>query len=62
MTVDRYTKAVLTVIALCLIWIAIRPVVTPAYATPPGQYTDVNIAAIGAYPVIPSAALPVKVQ
>jgi hypothetical protein len=52
--IDRYTKCVLTVIALCLVWIAIRLTTVPtAQATPrtaqPVQ--RVHIVGIGGWPV-----------
>jgi len=51
--VDRYTKLVLTVIALALVWIAARPIVPLAHADAPAVVTcvlpdviDVNIAEV----------------
>jgi hypothetical protein len=38
--VDRYTKFILTVIALCLVWISVRDTAPPAYAQ---GIVDVNI-------------------
>jgi hypothetical protein len=37
MTLDRYSKVVLTVIAICLVWVCIRdiPFVRPAHAALP---------------------------
>ena len=39
MTLDRYSKFVLTLIAVCLVWVCMRdiPFVRPAQAAPP-QY------------------------
>ena len=57
--VDRYTKLVLSVIALCLVWICIRDIaVTPVQAQW-GQ--DVNISAIGGRR-LSSGYLPVEEQ
>ena len=44
MTVDRYTKAVLTVIAACLVWLSVNSsmATAPAYAQE-GGYTNVVI-------------------
>ncbi len=38
---DRYTKTMLTIIALCLVWICVRDTAPPAYAQ--GGTMDVNI-------------------
>ena len=38
--VDRYTKFILTVIALCLVWISVRDTAPPVYAQ---GIVDVNI-------------------
>jgi branched-subunit amino acid transport protein AzlD len=46
MTLDRYSKVVLTVIAICLVWVCIRdiPFVRLAQAAPPQYGTqDVRI-------------------
>ena len=50
---DRYSKVVLTVIAVALVWIGLKPVVQPAYADGPmtvecimPAVQDVNIAEI----------------
>ena len=37
---DRYTKIVLTIIAVCLVWIAARDTAVPAYAQ---RTMEVNI-------------------
>ena len=63
-SVDRYTKTVLTVIAVCLFWIAFGGhIVTPAYAQRiPDGTIDVNIAGIGGWPMLQRSALPVEVE
>lgn len=61
--VDIYTKAILTIIAVCLVVLAFRPIFnTPAEAT--GQVIDVNIASIGgsAYPYETYGQLPVSIE
>lgn len=40
MTVDRYTKAVLTVIAVCLVWLSIGG---PSLITPVGAQDDTRV-------------------
>ncbi len=56
---DRYLRAVLTVIAACLVWGCLRDVVIvkPAHAA---GITDVNIVQIGG--VYPGYRLPVEVK
>ena len=56
---DRYLRVVLTVIAVCLVWICLRDVavVKPAHAA---ETMDVRIIAVGANAV--SGALPVSVR
>ena len=49
---DRYTKAMLTIIALCLVWICLRDTVPSAYAQIRRRgiqsgTLDVNIRAVG---------------
>lgn len=63
-TLDRYTKSVLTVIAICLFWIAFGDyVVTPAHAQRmPADTTNVNIVGIGGWPLLKRSALPVEVE
>ena len=46
--VDRYTKFILTVIALCLVWISVRDTAPPAYAQ---GIVDVNIRELAGKPV-----------
>ncbi len=48
MTIDKYTKAVLTVIAAALVGLLFKdaPVVSTAYAQSDSQITDVNIVQI----------------
>lgn len=60
---DRYLKAVLTVIAACLVWICLRDVPFVKTATASGGITDVNIVALDGqeFHVI-GAVLPVKVD
>lgn len=56
MSVDRYTRFVLTVIAVCLVWIALRPVtgVPAAHAAgaPQGGRIDVNLVAVNGDPLV----------
>lgn len=49
---DAYTKFILTVIAICLVWICVRdiPVVPKAYAAPENNFVDVRIRAIERMP------------
>jgi hypothetical protein len=60
---DGYTKAVLSVIAVCLFWLCVRPalVAAPAHASANGRL-DVNIAEIGGFRLHQSAALPVEID
>ena len=53
--VDCYVKIVLTVIAICLMVIAFRPMFnTPAIATEAGgEVTDVNIVSVAGHPISP---------
>ena len=46
---DRYTKTMLTIIALCLVWICVRDTAPPAYAQ--GGTIDVNISEVGGAPI-----------
>ena len=48
MTLDRYSKVVLTVIAICLVGVCIRdiPFVRPAQAAPPQGTQDVRIVGV----------------
>lgn len=55
--IDSYTKTLLTVIAVCLLYLTVKDVVSVAYAQ---AATPVNIVAIGG--VYPGYALPVRVQ
>jgi hypothetical protein len=61
--IDRYTKAVLTVIAACLMWICLRdaPVIPLAFAqTDRGASVQkVQIVSIDESPTLPWEALPV---
>ena len=65
--VDRYTKFILTVIALCLVWISVRDTAPPAYAQ---GIVDVNIVGLAGQSVIcgygcggyGSSGLPVDIQ
>ena len=45
MTLDRYSKAVSTIIAICLVWICLRdlPLVRRAQAAPSEDYQNVRI-------------------
>ena len=63
-SVDRYTKSVLTLISFCLFWIAFGDhIVTPAHAQRmPADTVNVNIAAIGGWPMLERSALPVEVE
>ena len=66
MSVDRYTKIVLTVIAVCFVWIAFGPVtrVPAAYAAgaPQGGPVDVNIVAVRGRRISREEGLPVTVE
>jgi len=42
-----YTKVVLTIIAVCLIGLLLRPIIMPKTVTALPQITDVNIAKVG---------------
>ena len=57
---DRYLRAVLTVIAVCLVWICLRDVVIvePAHAA---GLTDVNITHFGGLRLHITSGLPVRV-
>lgn len=55
MKTDAYTKAVLTIIASCLLYAVIKDAVQPAYAQTP---IPVNIVQIGPY----LASLPLEVK
>jgi len=65
--VDRYTKFILTVIALCLVWISVRDTAPPAYAQ---GIMDVNIRELAGKDLrcgigcggILSSGLPVEIQ
>jgi hypothetical protein len=60
---DRYVRAVLTVIAVCLVWICVRDVSLVETASADVGKTDVNIASIGGREIISvSPGLPVEVK
>ena len=61
MKVDLYTKVILTVIAGCLLWHSIKPVVIPAQAVASNGIQKVDISQIGGVSVY-NARLPVKVE
>lgn len=63
MKVDFYTKAVLTVIASCLVYFVVRDAVPIKEAhAQSGSVVDVNIVKIDGIPVrYSSSALPVKI-
>ena len=50
--IDGYTRFILTVIALCLVWICVRdiPVIPKAYAEPADNVVDVRIRAVERMP------------
>ena len=54
MPTDRYTRVVLTVIALCLIWICLRETAPPAFA----QSGPADVRIVGVSSLI-SGSLPV---
>jgi hypothetical protein len=61
MKTDIYTKSILTIIAICLLYIVGRDIVTPVYADRK-EIIDVNIAEIaGKRLSLYDATLPVKV-
>ena len=51
MLIDRYTKVVLTVIAVALSLIALNPWLKPEVTTAASSVIDVNIAKVGGYSV-----------
>jgi len=44
---DPYTKVILTIIAVCLIGLLLRPLIIPRTVTAFSQATDVNIVRVG---------------
>jgi len=61
MKTDLYTKTILTIIAICLLFIAGRDMVVPAYADRK-DIVDVNIVAVSGNRIgVYDKALPVKV-
>lgn len=57
----RYLKAVLTVIAVCLVWICLRDVVIVKPAHAQGTM-DVNISGVGGKSILYGDSLPVKMN
>ena len=57
---DRYLRVVLTVIAVCLVWICLRGASVVETASAQGTSMDVNIVKVGGAYV--GMALPVKVE
>ncbi len=67
MQVDRFTKSVLTVIALCLVWICLRdvPVTSAAHAAPSDrgeEVVKVQIVSIDESPNLAWESLPVEMK
>ena len=61
MKTDLYTKTILTIIAICLLFIAGKDMVAPAYADKK-EIIDVNIVAVSGNRIgVYDKALPVKV-
>ena len=61
MKTDLYTKTILTIIAICLLYIAGKDMVVPAYADRK-DIIDVNIVAVSGNRIgVYDKALPVKV-
>jgi hypothetical protein len=61
MKTDLYTKTILTIIAICLLFIAGKDMVVPAYADKK-EIIDVNIVAVSGNRIgVYDKALPVKV-
>ena len=61
MKTDLYTKTILTIIAICLLYSAGKDILAPAYADRQ-EIIDVNIVAVGGNRVgMYDKALPVKV-
>jgi hypothetical protein len=65
MVIDRYTKAVLTVIALCLIWLCLRDSapVPEAFATPTDrgdEVVKVQLVSIDESPTLRWESIPVE--
>ena len=61
MKIDLYTKIVLTVIAGCLLWHSIKPVVIPETVIASNGIQKVDIAQIGGVSVY-NAKLPVQIK
>ncbi|MBI2266374.1 MAG: hypothetical protein HYU64_14615 [Armatimonadetes bacterium] len=59
--VDRYTKFVLTVIAIALMLIAFRPLVEPRVAVAEKGVVEVNLKSIGGWSLNSSNPIPVKI-
>jgi hypothetical protein len=67
---SRYTNAVLTVIAVCLVVLVLRPLTAPdeahaqttAPSSPRTAVLDVNIASIGGWELLERSALPVEIE
>jgi len=67
MVVDRYTKCVLTVIAVCLLWSCLRDseLIPPAYASPTDRGDEVikvQLVSIDESPSLQWESIPVKVR
>lgn len=59
---DRYTKAVLTVIAICLTWLCVRDLVTGTPVSAQTGITKVQIVSIDESPSMRWEALPVRLE
>jgi len=53
-----YTKVILTIIAVCLIGLLLRPLIIPKTVTAFSQVTDVNIVRVGGHLI--GSKVPVK--
>lgn len=61
---DRYLKAILTVIAICLLWIIIRdiPLTPKLFANPPENNSEVDVRITGSSRTAFYLAEPIQVE
>lgn len=62
MLIDRYTKAVLTVIALCLVWLCTRDLTIIPAVSAQSDVVKVQIVSIDESPTLRWEAIPVRVR
>jgi len=66
--VDRYTKIILTVIAVCLVWICVRDIAIVGPAQASSGVQEVNIVGVAGHPFglrdvsMRNVALPVQIK